>query len=424
MAVQNEVLEHLERDYTEPIRDPLWKHIYLSRGFLKVIEQKPFLSLGKIRQLGAAFLVYPGATHTRLNHSLGVFHLAKRILRALAGSESCTELSVEGVRAFLAAALLHDLGHFPFTHSLKELPLRDHESLTAEIILSHPFSDVIRDHAHADPYMTAAIVDQDLDDRGDPETVFYRNILSGVLDPDKLDYLNRDAYFCGVSYGIQDIDFIINRILPHPQRGLALEAGGLPAIENILFSKYLMYRSVYWHRTVRIATAMIKKAVYLGLRDGEIRERDLYGLDDERFFSFFGAHPYPPFDLIRMTAERNLFKTVIELPFRPGNPDHEAMRDLASRTAAEERIAERLRDQTGRAVEPFMVILDIPEPISFEIDIPVLSDGRFLSYPETDTVFTRPVIEGFTRTLRKIRLIIPRDLVPLVTRPEELLPWR
>ena len=134
------ILDHLDKDYSEPIRDPLWKHIHLSPGLMELVASGPFQKLSRIKQLGVANLVYPGATHTRFSHSLGVFHLAKRMIRSLLRNEESDLLSLEGVKSFLCAALLHDLGHFPFTHSLKELSLRDHEALTAEIVTSSPIS--------------------------------------------------------------------------------------------------------------------------------------------------------------------------------------------------------------------------------------------------------------------------------------------
>ncbi|MFQ3620254.1 MAG: HD domain-containing protein, partial [Spirochaetales bacterium] len=133
MEIKESIIHHLDRDYTEPIRDPLWKHIYLSPPLMAIVASSPFQKLYRIKQLGIAHLVYPGATHSRFVHSLGVFHLAKRMIRGIISSEMAPPLTLEGVKAFLAAALLHDIGHFPFTHSLKELPLREHESLTADL---------------------------------------------------------------------------------------------------------------------------------------------------------------------------------------------------------------------------------------------------------------------------------------------------
>ena len=124
---------------------------------------------------------------------------------------------------------------------------------------------------------------------------FFWKILSGVLDPDKLDYLNRDAFFCGVPYGIQDVDFILEEVFPHVENGVAISPKGITALENILFSKYLMYKTVYWHKTVRIATAMIKKAIAMALEEGAIGTQDLYGLDDEQFSARFSRARIPGF---------------------------------------------------------------------------------------------------------------------------------
>ena len=124
MTSRQTISGHLESEYTEPIRDPVWKNIHLSEGLKRIANTQVAQKLNRIKQLGPACHDYPGATHTRLNHSFGVFHLAKTIMHAFLKYEETTFLSLEGVKAFLCAALLHDLGHFPFAHSLKELPLK------------------------------------------------------------------------------------------------------------------------------------------------------------------------------------------------------------------------------------------------------------------------------------------------------------
>ncbi|GAB4365099.1 MAG: HD domain-containing protein [Spirochaetales bacterium] len=408
----NRIIQHLDQDYTEPIRDPLWKHIHLSPQMMAIVASAPFQKLNRIKQLGIAHLVYPGATHTRFVHSLGVFHLAKRILRRLLASEEAPPLSMEGVKAFLCAALLHDIGHFPFTHSLKELPLREHESLTADLIYTPLLEDLLKQKIGTEPWMVAAIVDPHLEYQGNPEIPFFRNLLSGVLDPDKLDYLNRDAYFCGVPYGIQDTDFVISRIHPHPQRGISLDLTGLPAAENVLFSKYLMYRAVYWHRTVRIATAMIKKAVFLGLRDGMLSPDDLYGLDDEEFFHMTMEQSFHPFSLIRRVASRRLLKSIFETPFDPSSSQMGKLLDLEYRHEKEEEIAHLLSRELGTPIESTDVIIDIPERISFEIDIPILlPGGTLVEYADAGSVFSPPVVEGFVHTLRVLRVAVIPDVL-------------
>ena len=210
-----DVYAALQNGYTDPIRDVLWGHIYLTPELAALTKSGPFMRLSRIFQLGPAYAVYPGATHTRAAHSIGVYHLARRLLLNLANRGAEAWLSPVGAVSFLCAALLHDLGHFPYTHSLKELPLRRHEALTAEIILREPIKSLVA-KAGGDPSLTAAIVDTELPLGNEGELVFYRKLLSGALDPDKLDYLNRDDRYCGVPYGAQDVDFILSRLYPDP----------------------------------------------------------------------------------------------------------------------------------------------------------------------------------------------------------------
>ena len=397
------IRDFLAFDFTEPIRDPLWKHIYLSPGLTKIVASGQFQKLSGVRQLGPTYMVYPGATHTRLSHSLGVFELAKNMITALTVGNEADDLTETGLRSFLCAALLHDLGHFPYAHSLKELPLATHEALTARIILNTHLADAIRLSAGADPDMTAKIIDTGLDGGGNRELGIYRKILSGVLDPDKLDYLTRDAYFCGVPYGVQDVDFIINKIHFHPTEGLVVDDQGIHAVENILFSKYLMYRSVYWHRTVRIATAMIRKAMYSGIEKGSIIPDELYGLDDNEFVIKFGNGRFEDSDLITRVNTRQLYKSVWEEPFDNNSRTHVRLLDLAERTATERSIAKRL------GVRDSAVIIDIPEPISFEVRLSIKSKDGLIPFVDAGTVFTEPVISDFAQSLRTLRIFLHPD---------------
>lgn len=422
MTQNSAVVSHLDTAYDRPLRDPLWQDLSLSGEILRIIDTAPFQQLNRIKQLGPSYLVYPGATHTRLAHSLGVFHLARRMIRALAIQRDCIPLSLDGARSFLIAALCHDLGHFPFTHSFKELPLADHEVLTGQLLQEPPLSRRIKDDLGLDPAFIAAIVDETLPEDGCDELRFYRNLLSGALDPDKLDYLNRDAYFCGVPYGLQDIEFALRNIRPNGAEGLALHARGVSAVENILFSKYLMYRAVYWHKTVRVATAMIKKAIHSALTAGHLVPEDLYGLDDELFAARFVEHPYPPLQLIGKVYKRELFKTAYELPFDPSNPRHAALTDLAQRERAEREIAHELGE---RSEQPFGVIIDLPEPVSFEFALPLSDGSADTSSHEAGTVFTPQVVADFTRTLRRLRVMVAPELRPRLTEePAQVLaPW-
>ena len=126
ISMKGDIRCALLEGYTVPIRDVLWGHIYLTPAIAALTESVPFIRLHRIMQLGPTSRVYPGATHTRASHSIGVYHLARRLLTHLAEGGADQWLTSIGVKSFLCAALLHDLGHFPYTHSLKELALEEH----------------------------------------------------------------------------------------------------------------------------------------------------------------------------------------------------------------------------------------------------------------------------------------------------------
>jgi HD superfamily phosphohydrolase len=399
-----DLLSFLASDFTEPIRDPLWGDVFLSPELSRIALSPPFAKLGRVKQLGPAFLVYPGATHTRRSHSIGVFHMARRLAWALAAKGQLDFCTREGLSAYLVAALCHDLGHFPFAHSLKELPLLPHESLTARELLAEPLASLIR-AAGALPEAAAAIVDEtrplDPGDGSSREIRFFRSLLSGVLDPDKLDYLNRDAFYCGVPYGIQDSDFILQRLAVGPGDLLAIEERGLMSVEGLLFSKYLMYRSVYWHKGVRSATAMIKKAVLQALGEGLIRPEELYGLDDEGFYSMLRGLEYPSIALADAVFEGRIYSTILDLPFDGGDGSHAALLDLGSRLEAEAALAKE------GGIGALDLVIDLPEPISFETELTVLGDSDAAAarrFSESPTVFSPPVVAGFASSLRRLRV--------------------
>ena len=412
MGEKERILDHLENDYTEPIRDPVWKHIYVSGPLLRILALEQFQKLDRIRQLGPAYLVYPGATHTRRSHSLGVFHIARRMITTLVRKNQVVDMTLEGVKSFLCAALLHDIGHYPFAHSLKDLEVEAHEALAARQILSD-FAAAIRTHLGIEPEAVAAIIDHGTSYHGGENVAFYWKLLSGVLDPDKLDYLNRDAFFCGVPYGIQDVDFILEEVYPHMENGVAISHKGITALENILFSKYLMYKTVYWHKTVRIATAMIKKAIGMALAEGAVRKQDLYGLDDEEFFARFSARINPGSRLIEDTRNRVLHKQVLKLPFKDGNAAHRRLEDITARLALEKEIAAEAGRVLGKTVAPDCIVVDIPERISFELSIPVIDPGSSESEEtdagDTSSVFNRMGHEDFPRSLRAITVSARRE---------------
>ncbi|MEE8147074.1 MAG: HD domain-containing protein [Longimicrobiales bacterium] len=265
------------------IRDPLWNSIRLDPTAVRIVDTAAFQRLRYIRQLGFAHLVYPGATHTRFDHVIGVYHLAVTALRHLREQEDVPPEAWEGVELIPYAALLHDIGHYAFSHALEELePDRlpgDHEAVSAWFFQSPELLEALESiGADAADRIHNLI-------RGE-SAVPLRGLVSGSLDLDKMEYLRRDARFCGVPYGEVDVDRLLlgMRLLRDPENG-AWEVGvhekAVASLESLLFAKYQMFRNVYWHHGVRAATALYKRIVEEAVSAGLLDSEELVGPTDE-----------------------------------------------------------------------------------------------------------------------------------------------
>ena len=392
---EQSLLVSLSHRFDQVVRDPVWGDIHFDASLDALFHSQPLSFLDGIRQLGPVAKVYPGATHTRRVHSLGVYQLARRMALSLVERGQLPFATDTGLRSFLVAALCHDIGHFPYAHSLKELPLIPHEALAGALILGDVLKDFIL-ACKAIPETVAAIIDRDRPEGDDVETEFYRHLLSGVLDPDKIDYLTRDAFYCGVPYGIQDADFIVRRLLVEKGMVVVDERGAM-SVEALLFSKYQMYRSVYWHPSVRAATSMVKKAVLMGMEAGEIGAASLYGLDDAGFAALFAGKG--DWKVLALKAlEGSLFAPVAELAYDDKNPIHNDLDNLGKRLEAEASLA------AACGLDDADLVIDIPESISFEVDLLVVGGERNLNFSEREGLFRGSKADDLVASLRKIRI--------------------
>jgi hypothetical protein len=408
--MKNTIIGALRDGFTEPVRDTLWGHIYLTPELEALTRTRAFVRLHRIAQLGPTNFCYPGATHTRAAHSLGVYHLTRRMLSILYERGASEWLSFCGIRSMLCAALLHDAGHFPYAHSLKELPLASHEELSGILIRSPPVNRIIT-AAGGDPCVSAAIIDGKIDANGNTEILFYRKLLSGCLDPDKLDYLNRDARYCGIPYGSQDIDFIFSTLHPHAERGVDITPRGIPSVEAMLFSKYMMYRSVYWHHSVRCATAMVKKALLTGLIENILQPEDMYNLTDAGLLNLMTRMfecGHPVFALGIRAYEGQFFSLAAEFPF-----DGAAAACLATciglsgimeRPRYETKLAAALSSETGTVITGDQLIIDVPEPFLFETGLFVR--GENCLFDESTSFFAGKTAQALIKNLRIVRVYI------------------
>jgi HD superfamily phosphohydrolase len=268
--------------HPDGVRDPVHDWITLEDPEWRAVDTPVYQRLRGIHQLAMTYLVYPGTTHTRFEHSLGVRHVAGRIVERLA-DKSPGLFPEEQQRTVLHAALLHDVGHGPFSH-VSEQVLEDvtgaediHEKISVALARRNgPIRDALGD-AECD---AAADLIEGVGGRS-----VYRDIVSGETDADKLDYLPRDSYFAGVDYGKCDLTRLIDTMVvmgdPAAQTYLGFKASGVFAVEGLVLARHHMFRQVYAHKT-RVATdIMITRALRAAIDEG-VLPRNAYEvpLDD------------------------------------------------------------------------------------------------------------------------------------------------
>jgi HD superfamily phosphohydrolase len=355
------------------IRDPLWNNIRVDPVAERLLDTAVVQRLRYVRQLGLAHLVYPGATHSRFEHALGAYHLARRTLANLRDAGQLDGVAPDEAAIVAAAALLHDVGHYPFSHALEEIGVPHHELLSKALVTEGDVADVLRREIGVDaPERMYSLI------CGASESPL-QGLISGSLDLDKMDYLKRDALMCGVPYGEIDDDRLVHAmtVVTDPATGrrvIGVHAKGLSALESLLFAKYQMYRNVYWHHAVRSATAMYKRLVELALADGTVEVASLGAYTDEGLLHAMESKAGPEtralLDALRM---RRLYKRAFEAPAAELPMDGlEWLSDDRARTREAE---DGLAKQLGLA--PGELLLDYPAKTQMlGLDIPVLGkDG-------------------------------------------------
>ncbi|MEO7713098.1 MAG: HD domain-containing protein [Gemmatimonadaceae bacterium] len=399
----------------EIIRDPLWNNIRVDPVAMRLVDTAAFQRLRYVRQLGLAYLVYPGASHSRFEHALGAYHLAGRALSMLEARDGVQDTLRASGPIVRYAALLHDIGHYPFSHALEEIGALHHEEVARPLVTTGAVADVLRAELGSDaPERIMALV------RGTSESPL-QGLISGSLDLDKIEYLKRDAFMCGVNYGDIDVDRLLNSLVlvDDPDSGrptVGISEKGLSALESLLFAKYQMYRNVYWHHAVRSATAMYKRLVDGALRAGSLSAETLAAFTDEGLLHELDARAPTPL-LARLRARR-LYKRVFECPAAelPAGAGEWIAEDRALVVAVEDQLAREL------GLAPGDILLDYPTKTQMlGLDIPVLRrDGsvRRLTAAGWEGAINLPKLSeelyGSARWLRVFacgRLTIARDVV-------------
>ncbi|HXE57116.1 MAG TPA: HD domain-containing protein [Gemmatimonadales bacterium] len=348
----------------EVVRDPLWDNIRLDPAALAVLDTPAVQRLRYIRQLGHAFLVYPGATHTRFEHALGTYHLAKRALAALEERGELDAVDPDDCLAVRLAALLHDVGHYPFSHALEEAGFPLHEALGVAKLTRGELGAVLRALGPADlPARIGALV------TGRSASPL-AGLISGSLDLDKIEYLNRDARMCGVPYGTVDVDRLLAGLtlvrLADGRYEVGVQEKGVSALESLLFAKYQMYRNVYWHHAVRAATCMFKRAVRRTVAAGRLTLEELADATDGGLMERLLRDD--PTGLARAVHERRLFKRAVDLPASDVPPDVQPWPSEAPE------LLERAEDHLARraGLPPGGLLIDFPaRPTMMSVALPL-----------------------------------------------------
>lgn len=252
-------------------RDPVHGYIHVNHQIVwDCINTKEFQRLRRIKQLGASFQVYPTAEHSRFSHSLGVYEVTRRMLTEV--SDLSNNINDYDKTLVLLAALLHDVGHGPFSHTFEHVSKIDHEKYSEMIILGNSeINKVLLEVDENFPQEIANIINHTHKNK------ILSQIVSSQLDADRMDYLLRDAYFTGTSYGSFDLNRIL-RTMKVVGDKLVVKESGVHAVEDYIMARYHMYWNVYFHPVSRsyeaILTSLFKRMEYL--KDDELM--DVYPL--------------------------------------------------------------------------------------------------------------------------------------------------
>jgi hypothetical protein len=402
------------------VRDPLWNNIRLDRVATRLIDTAAFQRLRAVRQLGHAYLVYPGATHSRFEHALGAWHLSGIALRLLTDEHRAHAALARDARTLhvvRSAALLHDIGHYPFSHAVEEIGVSHHEALAEPLILEGELADVLTRHIDAQaPRDIVALI------RG-TSTSPWQGLIAGSLDLDKLEYLKRDATMCGVPYGDIDVDRLLQSLTLVARAGdaaptLGIVEKGVSALESLLFAKYQMYRNVYWHHAVRSATAMFKRLVAETLDRGALTLPRLTRSTDDALLGYLSERELAAGTrgLLDGLRRRRLHKRALERSaslFSDGAGEWIAA-DYPLTQRVENRLAEEL------ALSPGDVLLDYPtKSPMLGLDIPLArTDGTVVLLSDRDAGayedlrYLPQLTDALYRSARRYR-VFTRDRAPV-----------
>lgn len=358
------------------IKDPIHGYIFINDFIRNLIDTKYFQRLRRIKQLSGSEFVYPGANHTRFEHSLGVSYLAEKMVTSLKNDED-VELTQNDVLHVKVAGLLHDIGHGPFSHTFEALlykAKKNHEDLSRWIIEKTEIADILKDNGLKVKTITGLINgNKTIKGKG-----YLNQIISGACDVDKMDFIVRDSYHTGAEYGQVDIMRILYTMGVFDEN-LAVNHSALPALEAFLIARVESFRTIYFHKVSRGSQLMIVRAMELAEEELGILNfntpEEYLKLDDYTLWTKL-LNSKAAKEIMQKLANRELLKVAFEREFMTRD---EFIQSTLSKNEYREQLTEQIANEAG--LKPDEVFIDIPTlpsvPYSHSVDLPAYEIPMF-----------------------------------------------
>jgi len=368
------------------VRDAVWGDIPVDKAVRTLLETAAMSRLKGMNALGFTLYAFPAAKHTCFDHALGVYYLTRLALKRII--DSGAYLEDRDVQGSLAAALLHDVGRYPYATAIESIRLPgmlSHDEVTRRLVEGSEIADILRKSWDLEPHNVFRLVA-----RGDagssagaplrnltPTEHLVRDLISGALDVSTLDRLVRDARGAEVPYGILDVETLVNslRIVGQGNRAvLAVDEAGVGHLQSLVFTRYLMHYNIYGHHTLRVPTVMFLRAVQDAIQAGKITSEKLAWQDGAGALAFVSKPADPNSSsatLVKRLVERRPYKRALGLDERHSSyASLTRLRDDASwRRRVEEAWARYLTRYRKGIAGPFDILIDLPERSTFDVGL-------------------------------------------------------
>ncbi len=396
---------------------------------MRLIDSRPFRRLSKISQLGLVGDVYPGAKHSRFEHSLGVYRNALLFCRRILQSNYFANLVEQHhLESMVVAALLHDIGHWPYCHVIEDMKLEHipaHEEIARSLVLDSEISSLLQKEWACEPNAVANLI---LGQSDNAIQQILASILSGPIDVDKMDYLYRDSLHCGVPYGMNfDSGRLINALCLNDQKnGIAISPKGKTAAEMMVFARYVMFSEVYWHHTVRSATAMLQRLCYTVYQNDEssFYAKHCDSTTDTNFVQKLAdavTDDHPSYDLFDglYGLNRSLYKRVAEYTFNqsPKFFEHFSHRPYSELCQCGQALARSLSDSCGTTIEQHELLIDAPPPgLEVQFKVAIHDGTKQYQMEELSPIVKALATEQFDSFVKKVRVFVHPRIATDVSR--------